>query len=205
MLLDTLLCRVQFHHIQPFLDRILEIRLEDLAADLRMVMQAVLRFVGEPWDDAVLDHLSRSKTDDVPPLPWFVGATREQPSTDASGGDWQQRMDPGWIRLVEWLNRAAMERYGYGPAALAREPGFAAQAAALAKDLPGIDEAVYRLLGIKRKLDRHFQNKERLDPQKGLEANVRLNPAAWRYYPGFRMPQVPPLPTAHLALAASPE
>src|SRR5262249_728542 len=114
-LLNSFICRIQFQHIQPYLDRILEVRLEDLTKDPRQVLQAILRFVGEPWDDAVLDHLKHSPVHDVPALPWFIGATREAPNQATSGGSWQKELSPAWIRLIERLNREAMERYGYRP------------------------------------------------------------------------------------------
>lgn len=196
-LLNSWLCRVQFQHITPYLDRILEVRLEDLVAEPRTVLAQILGFVGEPWDDAVLDYLHHSATDDVPPLPWFVGATRELPSRAHSGGSWQEQLDPAWIRLVERINHASMERYGYPPALLAHEPGVFSLARALLRDVPGLVTATYRLLAFKRKLDRHFLGIRRLDPQKGMEENLRLNPAAWRYYPEFSMPHVPELAAAH--------
>ena len=195
-LLNSWLCRVQFDHIQPYLDRILEVRLEDLVAAPRPVLQQILAYLGEPWDDAVLDHLRCATTDDVPPLPWFVGATREQPSREQSGGGWREQLQPAWIRLIERINQSSMDRYGYPPARLVREPGPLALAAALARDVPGLITGTYRLLAFKRMLDRHFQDKERLDPQRGMEENLRLNPAAWRYYPEFAMPPVPELAVA---------
>lgn len=195
-LLNSWLCRVQFDHIQPYLDRILEVRLEDLVAAPRPVLQQILRYLGEPWDDAVLDHLRCATTEDVPPLPWFVGATREQPSREQSGGGWREQLQPAWIRLIERINQSSMDRYGYPPARLVREPGPLALAAALARDVPGLITGTYRLLAFKRMLDRHFQDKERLDPQRGMEENLRLNPAAWRYYPEFAMPPVPELAVA---------
>lgn len=191
MLLNTLLCRTQFDHVKPYLDRMLEIRLEDLTADPRTTLAGVLRYIGEPWDDAVLDHVHNSRTDDVPPLPWFVGATREQPSRETSSG--RDAADPAWIRIIEDLNRGTMERYGYARAKLAHEPTFWQKTAALLRDLPDVAVAAQRLLSYKGKLDRHFRGEERLDPQRGMEENVGLNPAAWRHYPGFQLPEVPRL------------
>lgn len=198
-LINALICKVQHQHIQPYRDRILEVRLEDLATDGRAVMGNILRFVGEPWDDAVLDPVGRAPVDDVPPLPWFVGATRELPSTAQSTQGWQERMDPAWIRWIERLNREAMDYYGYPRATLAREPGFFGLARAMLSDMRTWPATAYRLLGFKRKLDRHFQGIERLDPQAALEGNLALNPPAWRHYPGFQMPQVPRLPARELA------
>jgi hypothetical protein len=196
VLLNSFLCKVQFQHIQPYLGRILEVRLEDLVASPAEVMQNILRFVGEPWDEAVLDHVHQAVTDDVPPLPWFVAATQDRPNERQSGGSWREKMDPVWIRLVERINQAAMQRYGYKVSSLPQEPRLSEFAGAVLRDFPGIASTVYRMLSFKRKLDRHFNNQERLDPQEGMETNVRLNPSAWKYYPDFQMPQVPQLPAA---------
>lgn len=190
-MLNAQLCRVQFAHIKPFLDRILEVRLEDLTRDPRQIMQSILHFVGEPWDDAVLDHVQRSQTDDVPPMPWFVGATKRNPNQRESGV--REELTPAWTRIIEWVNREAMEHYGYERAPLAHEPSLFDYAWTLGRDIKGIAEATYRLLAMKRLIDRHFQGKERLDPQRGMEENVRLNPPAWQHYPSFSMPQVPRL------------
>jgi hypothetical protein len=193
-LFNCLLCRLQFDHIRPYFDRMLEVRLEDLTRDPSTVLHTILRFVGEPWHDAVLDHVNRSAHDDVPPLPWFVGATAEHANQRRSEGHWQDGMDPAWIRLIEHFNRDAMTRYGYAPAKLSTEPGLLAQGGALLRDLPHMFSAGYRLLTFARRLDRHFRGKQFLDPQEGLEKNVSLNPAAWRHYPNFRLPPVPKLP-----------
>lgn len=188
-MLNAQICRVQYQHIKPYLDRILEVRLEDLSADPRSTMQSILNYIGEPWDDAVLDHVSHSKADDVPPLPWFVGATQRAPNRRESGA--REELEPVWTRIVEWVNQESMTRYGYKPAQLTREPNRWDYVRAFLGDVPGMAEAAYRLLSMKRLLDRHFQGRERLDPQRGMEENVRLNPSAWRYYPAFEMPQVP--------------
>lgn len=200
-LLNTYLYRIQFEHIKPYFDRILEVRLEDLSSDPRATMQSILNYVGEPWDDAVLDHVHRAQTDDVPSLPWFVKATRQGPDLRESGS--REPMAQVWIRLIERINREAMERYGYQPAELAQEPGLWEYVRALAKDVPGMAEAAYRLLAMKRLLDRHFHGIERLDPQRGMEENLNLNPAAWRHYPSFQMPQVPRLPASSDGQSAS--
>lgn len=193
-LFNCLLCRLQFDHIQPYLDRILEVRLEDLSRDPRSVMQTILRFVDEPWHDAVLDHVAQAAHDDVPPLPWFVGATAEHANQKRSDGRWLDTMDPAWIRLVETFNRDAMRRYSYAPADLPHPPGLLARGAALLTDLPQMFIAGYRLLAFGRLLDRHFRGLQLLDPQEGLQRNISLNPAAWRHYPNFRLPAVPKLP-----------
>jgi hypothetical protein len=193
-LINTFLCRVQYDHIRPFLDRILEVRLEDLSTDPRATMASILNYLGEPFDKAVLDHVTHAQADDVPALPWFGKATRQGPSQRASSGEARDPLTPAWIRLIERLNRESMQRYGYAPATLPAEPSVWEYARALAGDARGMFASAYRLYGLNRLLDRHFQGIERLDPQRGLEENLKLNPAAWRYYPSFEMPQVPPLP-----------
>lgn len=190
-LFNCLLCRLQFDHIRPYLDRLLEVRLEDLTRSPQATLRGILNYVGEDWDDAVLDHVRYAATDDVPPLPWFVGATAKKPDQQQSEGAWQEGLEPAWIRLIERFNREAMQRYGYAPAVLSPEPGRLSLAAALLADLPHMFAAGYRLLSFGRRLDRHFQGKATLDPQEGLLANVSLNPAAWRHYPDFRLPPVP--------------
>ncbi len=192
-LLNSFICSIQYRHVKPYLDRILEVRLEDLSADPRSVMQTVLRFVGEPWDEAVLDHVHHAAADDVPPLPWFVRATHEQPGGERAQNEqsWRERLPPVWIQIIEQINRRNMQHYGYVPAPLNPPPGFWQRAWAVLKDLPGAFATGFRMLAFRRKLVRHFQGLERLDAQRGMEENVRLNPAAWRHYPGFQMPQVP--------------
>jgi hypothetical protein len=190
---NSFLCRIQFDHIRPYQDRVLEVQLEDLAANPRAVMQTVLRFVGEPWDEAVLDHVNRTRIDDVPPLPWFTGSTREQPNQKTSNGGWRSRMEPAWIRMIERLNRRGMERYGYAIAELTQEPSVWDFVRALLRDVPGMAQFAYRFLTFKRRLYGHFEGRQRLDPQQGMEASININPAAWRYYPEFHMPQVPRL------------
>lgn len=190
-LLNAFVPRVQFAQVKPYLDRIFEVRLEDLVADPRTTLRSILRFVGEPWDDAVLDHVSRTPVDDVPPMPWFQSATREAPSSRTSDGGWRERLSPVWIRLVERINRDCLTRYGYEPAQLAHEPGLLARVGAVLRDIPGMTEAVYRLLLLRGRLDGHFHGRRSLDPQRELLDSNNLNPAAWRHYPDFQMPQIP--------------
>ena len=70
--------------------------------------------------------------------------------------------------------------------------------AALVVSLPGAFATGYRLFGLWTNLFLHFHDKRRLDPQRGMADVVGLNPAAWRHYPGFRMPQVPRLAAPRL-------
>lgn len=71
-------CRSQFKSAEPYLNRIHELTLESLLESPRKVLEKLLAFIGEDWDDAVLDHLKYSPIDDVAPFFWFVGATRKK-------------------------------------------------------------------------------------------------------------------------------
>ena len=59
---EPLLAVELLQQVEPFEDRMLRVRLEDLLAAPRDTMSKVLEFVGEPWDDAVLDVLRRQGT-----------------------------------------------------------------------------------------------------------------------------------------------
>lgn len=105
--------------LAPYLDRILTIRMEDLLADPRSKMAEVLAYVGEPWDEAVLDHAHHLPPDDGPPFPWVVDAYAP---LDPRPPSWPRRLSPARIRLVERLNRRWMRLHGYEPTELVEEP-----------------------------------------------------------------------------------
>jgi len=189
--LGALLGRLMHGRVQPFADRVLEVRLEDLAAEPRETMGAVLRFVGEPWDDAVLDHVRHASRDDVAPLPWFTGAAITPPARDVAEGSWRTSLSPAAIRLVERVDRDAMTRYGYAPGRLEREPAAADVAALALAELPAAARFARRLAAYRRAVGRHMSGRERLDPQRAFEATLRFNPDAWRSHPGLRVPSVP--------------
>jgi hypothetical protein len=175
--------------VAPFRDRVLQIRLEDLLGEPRSTMERVLGFVGEPWDEAVLDHARHlPAADDMPPVPWLEPAGR---SRAGPGVRWQD-MPPVRIRLIETLCRKSLAAYGYAPATLPSEPG---RLRVLWAALASIPEAVcfaflYARLfrSCRRDPDCFFGDAA----SKRLFA--RLNPAAWSHYPGFKMPDPPPLP-----------
>ena len=202
-LLNALFGLAQHAWLRPHVDRVLEVRLEDLAADPERVMRGVLRFAGEAWDGAVLDHVRHAGRDDVAPLPWFTGAVTTAPSRDAAGGRWHETYEAVYgdlasaaIRLVERVDRATMERYGYAPALLEREPTRADTAALVAREMPGAARLARRLTAYRRAVGRHMRGDARLDPQRAFEATLRFNPAAWRFHPGLAVPQVPRPPQA---------
>ena len=135
--LNSLFCLMRLREIRPFSGRIHEIRLEDLLIDTERVMRGVLEFVGEPFDDAVLDHVHHAPLDDVPPFPWFSTAkSAVRPPTGEPS--WMRQLDPTWIRNIEQVHRSTMDRYGYQRAELDPEPGIAARQRARLADLPEI-------------------------------------------------------------------
>jgi hypothetical protein len=124
VLTNSLFCRFQFEQVRPYLDKVLEVRLEDLAAAPRAVLESVLRFVGEPWDEAVLDHVGRAGRDDVAPLPWFSVAKDEPGTVEAVDRDWRTRLSPADVSVIEGLTRPILKRYGYLPASFAADMGL---------------------------------------------------------------------------------
>lgn len=63
-------------------DQYLEVRYERLVADIEGTMRQVCDFVGEPWDDAVLDY--QDKPHDVNPRYWDRTAQRRRAAPQAA-------------------------------------------------------------------------------------------------------------------------
>ena len=173
--------------VAPFRDRILQIRLEDLLGEPRSTMERVLGFVGEPWDEAVLDHARHlPAADGVLPVPWLESAGR---SRAGPGARWQD-MPPVRIRLIETLCRKSLAAYGYAPATLPSEPG---RLRVLWTALASIPEAV-RFAFLGARLILRCRDPDCFYDATSKRLFARLNPAAWSHYPGFEMPDPPPLP-----------
>jgi hypothetical protein len=187
LLLNSVFCRIQLALLSAHADRILEVRLEDLLADPRSVMRSVLDFVGEPWDEAVLDHVHHASRDDVAPLPWYRTATEQPlqraPPLEPSSGPNSE--------LVEALNKATILRHGYP---LSAAPRTRRALLSAARELPEIARSLRRALAYTRRIRRHLRGVERFDPEEAFKASVALNPGAWRHYPGFVLPALPGLP-----------
>lgn len=181
----TLLCDREHQDCAPFVDQILQVRLEDLLDDPRAVMTEVLDFVGEDWSEQVLDHPAHGPgLEDMPPVPWFAGAARHvsKPGTPS----WT-KADPVDIRLMERLNRKSMAAFGYEVAALDSEPSSLAVLGRWLGELPqfALDMWVFLRMAVNSR-----------DPS-AHDDNLmlhKLNPPAWDQYPGFEMPKPPPLP-----------
>ena len=182
------------NQIAKFRHRMLEIRLEDLLAEPRSTMARVLDFVGEPWDDAVLDHArNQPEENDIPPMPWHEGATRDRSATSAP----RDALTPVETRVVEALAWRAMKGSGYEPARLAHEPSRLAVWWAIACGIPASIRAV--VFGI-RFAWRMRRNPALLDAAENREMVRQLNPGAWEQVPELSGP--PPAP--HSALEPSP-
>lgn len=180
--------RLQVEQAAPFRDRMLEVRLEDLVARPRETMARVLEYVGEEWDDAVLDHHRHAPLDDVPPFPWLAAAKREV-APRREGPAWRRTLSPAWVRIVERITERAMREHGYEPAVLAREPSWAARSVAALADLPRGIAFLWRL----GRAGRVLRPRRPPPVERAQEVFLGLNPRAWRHYPGF-VPPGPPRP-----------
>lgn len=185
-------CARQLKFVAPYFDRIHELTLEGLLENPRKVLGEILEFIGEPWDDAVLNHTEHSPIDDVAPFPWFHGATRKKPKSQSGVPLWRKVLSPEWIRIIEKDNAFGMERYGYEPARLEQEPNKAKRIAAQLADAPEAMLTITRYLKALPKIwNFNGSDSHRTSPQKSMEAHLTFNPKSWNFYPDFEMPQVP--------------
>lgn len=147
-------------------------------------MGEVLDFVGEPWDDAVLDHPSHGPgAEDMPPVPWFGGAAT--PVKHRPPPTWTDH-DPVRVRMMERLNRKSLAGFGYAPANLPVEPSGLSVLLRWLGELPrfAYDVVLFLYLAWKSR----DQNDESED---GKALFKKLNPPAWENYPGLVMPDPP--------------
>lgn len=169
-----------------FTDRLLTVRLEDLLMEPRAQMERVLAFVGEPWDEAVLNHTRHLPGDnDLPPMPWFDSAAR-RPGTPTGA----LRIDPPEIRLIEWLTRASMRDHGYTPMVLRREPRWTEIVRCYLKDLPEFVRGGWIFARLLARTDRYPGGEDEV----GRALFRTLNPHAWSRWPKFELPPTPSLP-----------
>jgi hypothetical protein len=140
-------------------------------------MARVLDFVGEPWDDRVLDHARHAPKADMPPLPWFESSARDR-APRAPGAEWA-KLTPLEVRLVEHVTRRIMERWGYERAKLAQEPSHAAVMWSGYRQWP----EVARYLALYSSIARRSLDPRSFDTQEMLDAYRRVNPGAHEVYP----------------------
>lgn len=182
--LVTHMMRKTPERMRPFEDRMHTVRLEDLVAEPRATMERVLEFVGEPWDDAVLDHVAHIPEGDGIPFPWLEpGGARPEPRPPS----WPRSLSPEWIRIIERDTRETMERFGYERATLEREPTAHEMRLALGRDvlvaLPFLARAAWALTRLA------------VPPWVPAARNQRmlhnLNPRAWERRPDWALPDPP--------------
>ncbi len=175
--------------IARFRRRILEVRLEDLLADPRSTMARVLDYVGEPWDDAVLDHARSAPDDnDIPPMPWHDLATRDRSATPVRGG----ALSPLQIRMVELLAWRTMREAGYKRAQLTHGPSRLAVYWAILREIP---ESIRGLVYGMRFGWMMRRNPAALDQTENRAMMRGLNPLAWAHYAGAELLAPPPAPS----------
>jgi hypothetical protein len=187
-LANAIMLKDEQRRAEPFGDRMLTIRLEDLLSEGRTTMGKVLDFVGEPWDDRVLDHANHLPDDnDMPPHPWLESSAKERAAPQARWTSYP----PALIRLIERITRARMEAGGYAPAALDPEPSGLA---ILRERLRHTRETIRFILTVTR-LSLRLGKPENYDTAETNAIFQKLNPGSWERYPslgGQLMPEPPP-------------
>ncbi len=171
--------------VAKFRDRMLRIRLEDLLAEPRATMERVLAFAGEPWHDAVLDHARHLPAgDDTPDFPWLDGARRDR---EPAVPQWLS-LPSVKVRMIEQMTKALMREYGYDRTVLSDEPAWIHVFWEGIRQIP----AALRYLAVTVPLALRARDVRRIDE---VEAELyrRVNPEAWKRYPGYVMPAAPAL------------
>jgi hypothetical protein len=184
---NAVYCEIDWKRAAPFRERMLQIRLEDLLAKPRETMGRVLEHVGEPWDDAVLDHPAHIPAkDDMPPYPWLEVAARARGAPEQG---WPG-LTPVQIRMIERLTQRTMKGAAYAPAELAAKVSLPAVWRAGLGEVP---ESLRHLMTYYR----HTRaiTAERDFTGEALALFRLINPEAWARYPGFEMPVAPALPS----------
>lgn len=101
--------RYALNAVEPFRDRIHEVRLEDLLADPEPALRGALDFCGLDWHPALLSALSQT-ADDAPPLPWLVTTSAERNRVRP-----RSKVPDVDLDRIARLTRPQRARYGYSP------------------------------------------------------------------------------------------
>lgn len=179
---STLYCNVEMRDLERYRSRIYETRMEDLIANPRGILREVLDYVEEPWDESVLHYhelAPRDANHDWPGLSSATGALNKNKCNSAQ----EKTLGPVWSRLVEKLNAANMEMYGYRSFERERTPHVMECAAEVIKDVPTAIRYFYklaRLVYLIRYTDVPAQTK--------VETLFDLNPKGWSHHPGRSTP-----------------
>ena len=184
------LCKMVQNQTRPYNDKIYNVKLEDILAKPKETMAGVLDFVGEPWDDAVLDHhLHPIEPDDMPPMPWFQSAKKAAtPFRPPDHSD----LHPADLRLVEQICQETMKAHGYDPYPLPEgsEPSTWAKWMRRIQAWPDVARGIRQVVGISRLA----KDEANFDNGASDEIFYKINAPAWDLYPGYTMPDPPPLP-----------
>jgi len=97
------------------------LRYEDLLADPRRELTRLCAFLGERFDEAMLDH-TRAADDIVASYKTWHERTRGALDPDRIEA-WRRELTPDEIGLFETVARRAMRRNGYEPSGLGTRPG----------------------------------------------------------------------------------
>jgi hypothetical protein len=165
--------------------RILIVRLEDLVAQPRRVMQRVLAYAGEEWDERVLDHASHQPdAGEALPLPWQSQALEARLPRP---NDWQDM--PALHRaVVESLCRRSIRLFRYPAPPAAARPSIPALTAFAVQDLA----AGLRSWWYLARLALHSRDVANLNDAETFRLFSKINPRAMALYPGLTMPRFPP-------------
>ena len=102
-------------------DQYFEFRYEDLVADPRPILERMCEFLGEEFDEVMLEpHRATPKAAVPKKKTWHV-RTREAVST-ASMGRWETELEPWELAVIERLGRRHFKRYGYELSGIGRPP-----------------------------------------------------------------------------------
>lgn len=133
--------------------RILEIRLEDLLDDPKQTLSAILKFIGEPWNDAVLDYPKNAPADGTPTYPWLSDAFKPIVKKEAC---WQSELPSVWIHFIQKYLIEVYQQYGYEPMVLKSEPTHLEIIQAISSEIPGALVFAARFFQLVRKLSGRF-------------------------------------------------
>ena len=86
--------------------RYMEVYYEDLALSPEATLASILKFVGEPWSESVLEP-------DDGGIEWTNGKTNEKPHSH-SVGNWRRRISQQDAKTIEDQTAQMMKRLGYG-------------------------------------------------------------------------------------------
>lgn len=88
----------------------LEVKYEELVSDTVTVLRDICEFIGERYDDRMLEY-HRSSGKYVKNEPWKDGT--QKPVYLSSLETWRRELSDGQIYLIEWIAGRQMARYGY--------------------------------------------------------------------------------------------